>query len=74
VPRLLIFRGDTVERQLDLTNRDLRVGRGKENDIVLEDPSKAASRMHAELRYENGNYVVIDLNSQTGTWMEGQRV
>ena len=74
MPRLLIFRGDTVERQLDLTNRDLRVGRGKENDIVLDDLSKAASRMHAELRYENGNYIVIDLNSQNGTWMEGQRV
>lgn len=74
MPRLLIFREDNVERQLDLTNRDLRIGRGKENDIVLEDPSKAASRMHAELRYENGSYFVIDLNSQNGTWMQGERV
>jgi tetratricopeptide (TPR) repeat protein len=71
---LLILRGDAVERQIELTNRDLRVGRGKENDVVLDDPEKTASRAHAELRYENGSYVVIDLNSQNGTWVEGQRV
>jgi tetratricopeptide (TPR) repeat protein len=74
VARLVVFRGDAVLRTVELTNRDLRLGRAAENDVVLEDPEKTVSRFHAELRYEDGQYVVIDLNSQNGTWADGQRV
>lgn len=72
--RLVIFRGDSLDRHVDLADRDLRIGRGHENDIALEDPSKGVSRFHAELRYESGRYALLDLNSQNGTWVEGERV
>jgi tetratricopeptide (TPR) repeat protein len=72
--KLLIYRGDTLERTLELSARDFRIGRAAENDVVLEDPEKTVSRFHAELRYENGAYALIDLNSQNGTWIEGERV
>jgi hypothetical protein len=72
--KLLIYRGDTLERTVELTDRDLRIGRGVENDIVLEDPEKTVSRFHAELRQEQGSYVLFDLNSQNGTWIDGQRI
>jgi tetratricopeptide (TPR) repeat protein len=72
--KLLIYRGDTLERTLDLTDRDVRIGRGAENDVVLEDPEKTVSRFHAELRPEQGGWVVLDLNSQNGIWIEGQRI
>ncbi|MPY91472.1 MAG: FHA domain-containing protein [Luteitalea sp.] len=71
--KLLIFRGDEIDR-VDLTNRDLRIGRAPENDIVLQDQDKTVSRYHAELRHEQGNYVLIDVNSQNGIWVDGQRV
>lgn len=72
--RLLIYKEGRLEREMDLAERDLRIGRGAENEIHLEDPTKAVSRFHAELRFENGQYVLLDLNSQNGTWLGGQRV
>ncbi len=72
--RLLIHKDGRLEREIDLGERDLRIGRGAENEIHLEDPTKAVSRFHAELRVEGGQYVLLDLNSQNGTWLAGQRV
>ena len=74
LPKLVIVGGDGKRRELELTTGDLRIGRAPENDLALPDPTKGVSRMHAELRYESGRYVVIDLNSQNGTWLDGNRV
>jgi tetratricopeptide (TPR) repeat protein len=74
MPRLVILHGDAVHRLVNLDGRDLRIGRGEQNDIVLEDPGKRVSRFHAELRHENGRYVILDLNSQNGVWAKGERV
>ena len=54
-------------------DRDLRVGRGEQNDVVLPDSDKAVSRFHAELRYENGVYILVDANSPNGIWVNGLR-
>ena len=43
VPRLLIIAGDGSERELELTERTVQIGRGPGNDVVLSDP-RAASR------------------------------
>jgi len=32
------------------------------------------SRFHAEVRPEDGQYVLVDLGSQNGTWSEERRV
>jgi predicted component of type VI protein secretion system len=74
MPKLTVFRGDAVVTTVDLDGRDFRVGRVADNDIVLPDEGKAVSRFHAELRQEGDSYVVLDLNSQNGTWVEGERV
>ena len=74
MPKLVITGGDGSRREIELATRDLRIGRAPENDLALPDPTKGVSRMHAELRYENGRYVIIDLNSQNGTWLDGTRV
>lgn len=52
----------------------LQIGRGRDNDVVLPDPEKGVSRTHAELRLENDRYVIVDLQSQNGTWVNGARV
>ena len=48
------------------------IGRGSDNDIVLDDP--ATSRRHAHIEYRDGMYVLTDLGSANGTLVNGQRV
>ena len=74
MPKLTILGPDAPERQINLADRDLRIGRDDQNDIVLPDSSKSVSRHHAELRFENGQYVLLDLKSQNGLWVGGRRV
>jgi len=52
--------------------RTLRIGRAKDNDIVLADLS--VSRHHAELRHVAGGYEIADLDSHNGTFLNGVRV
>lgn len=50
----------------------INIGRRPENQIVLNDPR--VSRMHAQIRYTRGQYVIFDLNSTGGTEVNGQRI
>ncbi len=50
----------------------VRIGRRVENSVVLDDPR--VSRSHAELRAINGRYVLFDLNSTGGTFVNGVRI
>ncbi|HXE80558.1 MAG TPA: FHA domain-containing protein [Vicinamibacterales bacterium] len=72
--RLVVLRDAAVHRYVQLGRRGLTIGRGEQNDVVLQDPDKLVSRFHAELRPEGGGYVLIDLNSQNGTWVDGRRM
>jgi pSer/pThr/pTyr-binding forkhead associated (FHA) protein len=49
----------------------MSIGRAKDNDIVVENLS--VSRNHARIRFHNGKYVLTDLNSANGTFVNGQR-
>lgn len=72
--KLLIFRGEAQLVARELTEKIVRIGRGAQNDIVLEDPGKGVSRNHAEIRSEGGRYTLVDLQSQNGIWVSGERV
>jgi hypothetical protein len=74
VSRLLIIAGDGSEREVELAERTIQIGRGPGNDIVLSDPNSGVSRTHAELRFRNGRCVVVDLQSQNGTFVNGERI
>jgi len=74
VPRLVVFRGDAVESEVRLTENPLRIGRHVENDVVLDDSLNGVSRSHAEIRREGGSYVIVDLKSRNGIWINGKRV
>ncbi len=71
---LILLRGGTPDREIEIGERTLRLGRGDQNDVVLPDPGKSVSRFHAELRVEQGRFIVVDLNSQNGVWVGGRRV
>jgi pSer/pThr/pTyr-binding forkhead associated (FHA) protein len=48
------------------------MGRRIDNVLVVNDPR--VSRTHAELRCIHGRYVVFDMDSSGGTYVNGQRV
>lgn len=55
----------------ELGERPLAVGRGESADIVIEDA--ALSRRHFLISRDGKGYILKDLNSQNGTWVDGKR-
>ena len=49
----------------------VNIGRRLDNQLVIDDPR--ISRNHAQLRSIKGRYVIFDLNSTGGTFVNGQR-
>ncbi len=70
--RLVGVQGSVKGRQFALGSQPLTLGRSDENDVVLSD--EVASRAHAELRHEDGVYVLEDRGSTNGTFVNGARV
>jgi pSer/pThr/pTyr-binding forkhead associated (FHA) protein len=70
----LFFVGlDGTERSYRLqTHRPFTVGRDPGNDIILRDPK--VSRHHAEIVFERGFFVLHDLASANGTYVNAKRV
>jgi hypothetical protein len=54
-----------------LTEPVVNIGRRLENHLVIDDPR--VSRNHAQLRSIKGRFVLFDLNSTGGTFVNGQR-
>ncbi|HLG16510.1 MAG TPA: SpoIIE family protein phosphatase [Blastocatellia bacterium] len=50
----------------------LSIGRSSRNDICIGDPF--ASRLHAELRSEGDQVLLVDMGSANGTFLNGKRV
>jgi hypothetical protein len=50
----------------------INIGRRLENQIAIDDPR--VSRTHAQLRAIKGRFVIFDLNSTGGTFINGQRM
>ena len=50
----------------------ISIGRSKRNDLVLGDQS--LSRHHAEIRNDDGDYTIADLESRNGTYVNGEKI
>jgi pSer/pThr/pTyr-binding forkhead associated (FHA) protein len=50
----------------------VNIGRHLDNDVVLDDPR--VSRRHAQLRAVRGRYIIFDLDSTGGTYVNDRRV
>ena len=70
--KLVVFRGDDVERELHVGPQTIRIGRDPRNELVLDD--KAVTRFHAEVVRQGATYYISDLNSRNGVWMNKQRI
>jgi hypothetical protein len=70
-PSLLIKTGAHAGRVLPLLPMTMSIGREHDNNIELKDPEVA--RYHARIVYERGQFAIEDLESSTGTFINGQR-
>ena len=66
---LLIKSGPRAGQSIPLNPGVTSIGRGSENDLVVDDP--AVSRQHATIVFQEGQYVVEDAGSSNGTMVEG---
>ena len=64
----LVLQGTRV---IPLNQPMIKIGRQLDNHIILEDPR--VSRSHAQLKLINDHFVIFDLNSTGGTFINGQR-
>jgi pSer/pThr/pTyr-binding forkhead associated (FHA) protein len=69
----LLFRtGDLRGRRLPIKVPVVNIGRGDYNDLVIADPS--VSTMHAKLQRREAVWILTDLGSTNGTFVEGERL
>ena len=69
----LLFRsGEFKGRRLPIKVPVVNIGRGDYNDIVIGDPS--VSTMHAKLQRREAIWILTDLGSTNGTFVEGEAV
>ena len=72
VPRLVIFTSE-LTWEVPLENLDsLTLGRADDNQVVID--SSKVSRHHAQLLHKGNIFVLRDLGSTNGTWLQDQQV
>ena len=69
---LVVKRGPDAGRGSCLTGEVTRVGRHPDSEIFLDDVT--VSRRHAEFRREAAHYLVVDVGSLNGTYVNRERI
>jgi pSer/pThr/pTyr-binding forkhead associated (FHA) protein len=72
IASLLVRSGELRGRRLPITLAVVNVGRADYNDLVIADPS--VSTTHAKLQRKDDVWVLTDLGSTNGTYVEGDPV
>src|SRR5437870_11850248 len=78
--RLLVQSGPDAGKEVVTEKERIRVGHarhyagpdGVQNDLSLED--KKVSRHHFEICFTDNGYLLVDLGSTNGTFLDGKRV
>jgi hypothetical protein len=70
--KLTIRQGPKPNQVFDLDKDVLTLGREAGNDLVIEDPQ--ISRRHSRLTRQGNSYLLEDLGSTNGTFVNGSRV
>ena len=71
-PTIEVVTGLANEKVFNLGQEKLTIGRSNYNALVLDD--EKVSRSHAEIHFEDGYYVVEDLNSTNGVQVNDQLI
>jgi pSer/pThr/pTyr-binding forkhead associated (FHA) protein len=70
--KLVIVDGDRAGHVIPLDRRELTLGRAEDSDLIVDD--EFASTNHAKLILINNDWLIQDLNSTNGTFLDGSRV
>jgi hypothetical protein len=71
-PRLRLTDAAGLDVALEPAVEVVRLGRAADNDVVISDQN--VSRYHAQLRWVQSGWLVYDLTSTNGTWVDGDRL
>jgi hypothetical protein len=71
-PNMVVITGHGSGKKIPLLPMTMSIGREHDNNIELKDPE--VGRYHARILYERGRFVLEDLESSNGTWVNGEQI
>ena len=71
-PVLLVREGQLVGQRWTIDRDEYIIGRGGESNLVL--PERQVSRHHVKILNENGRYLLQDLGSKNGTYVNDEPI
>ena len=72
MPMLLVLEGPEAGQRIVIEQQPLIIGRDETCDLVI--PDRQVSRQHARIRLEADRYILEDLGSKNGTFVNGQEL
>jgi len=69
---LLMVEGPSPGKRAFIDQPEVFIGRDEECEVVI--PERQVSRQHARIRQERGKYILEDLDSKNGTFVNGQEI
>ena len=70
--KLVIIEGEKTGQMVRLERREITLGRSPDSDLIVDD--EYASTHHAKLILINNDWLIQDLNSTNGTFLDGERI
>ncbi|MCX7919579.1 MAG: FHA domain-containing protein [bacterium] len=72
MPQLIIKLGEQVVQKYSFDKELISIGRAIDNEVVID--NLAVSRRHCQITKEEGKFIITDLKSANGTFVNGERV
>jgi type II secretory pathway predicted ATPase ExeA len=72
LPRLIVTRDGETQQDIELSDSRILIGRAPVSDVVID--SHVVSRQHALLVECQGAWVIVDLKSRNGTFVNSRQV
>lgn len=70
--QLFVIDGDDKGKKFRLEKPSTKIGKREGNDLILSD--KTVSRNHVEIEYTSDSFLLRDMNSTNGTYVNGTKV
>jgi DNA-binding NtrC family response regulator len=70
--KLVVIKGAQRGREYNISGDVIRIGKVDENDLVL--PEETVSRLHCEILRDSKGYLLRDLRSTNGTFLDGAEI